>query len=147
MSSQGFLFAFLKFIEKPTDDTSLTRRHRQFTNVTPPCSVNSPKTFLLYPLPFQFLPLSLLLRPDPLQLLLDGSGLNQACNQLAKLFLQLLSLAVPPALSDGFRNPGRDFEAKLSRRFKVGPGGDSRIPRSTAFLITQLGNDLLGGLE
>ena len=98
--SQGFLRALFKSVKKPADDTGLTRRHRQFTNVTPPCGVNSSKPFLLYPLPFQFLPLALFLRPDSLQLLLDGSGLDQACNELTKLLLQFLSLAVAPAFSD-----------------------------------------------
>src|SRR5580704_14069786 len=100
MLSQGFLRAFLKFIEKGANDTGLTRRHRQFTNMTPPCGINFSEPFLLHPLSRQFLPLALFLRPDSLQLLLDGSGLDQACNQLTKLLLQFLSLAVAPAFSD-----------------------------------------------
>jgi hypothetical protein len=61
--SQRFLCAFFKFIEKGADDTGLTRRHRQFTNVTPPCGINFSKPFLLHPLSRQFLSLPLLLSP------------------------------------------------------------------------------------
>jgi hypothetical protein len=77
---QRFLCAFLKFIEKGADDTSLARRHRQFTNVTPSCGVDAPKPFLLHPLSLKLQPLPFPLSPDALPLFRDCGGFNQTRN-------------------------------------------------------------------
>jgi hypothetical protein len=141
--SERFLREFLKFIDKAADDTSLARRHRQFTNVMPLCGVNSSKPFLLHTLSLQLLPLPLLLGPDSLPLLPDCGGFNQTRNQIAELLFQLLPFAIAPAFLDRFNNIGRDFETEFPICLKVVSGGDGRIPRTTPLLIGQLNLDLL----
>jgi hypothetical protein len=128
MFSQRFLRAFLKFIEKGADDTSLARRHRQFRNVPQSCGVDPPLPFLLDPLSLQLLPMPLFLSPNALPFLPDCCSFNQTRNQVAELLFELLLFAVAPAFRDRLRNIARDFETELSGCLKVGSGGDGRIP-------------------